>query len=137
MNLASLVTRCNDEMRCRDLTQKDVAQLAGISEATASRVLNGLGGNTSVATLQVLCDALGVCPDDAGESSLESVYLARISDLKIQLRQRDRWIRALAIAFGTLVLLIVFLFLYDVLNPNVGWFHRAAQAALSFVRTAI
>ncbi len=136
MNLTSLVTRCGEEMRRRNLTQKDVAQLAGISEATASRVLNGLGDNTSVATLQALCDALGVCPDGK-ESTVESVYLARISDLKIQLRQRDRWIRALAIAFGTLVLLIVFLFLYDVLNPNVGWFRRVAQAAMHFARGAI
>lgn len=137
MNLASLVTRCNDEMHRQNLTQKDVAQLADISEATASRVLNGLGSNTTVATLQALCDALGVCPDDMNESSLESVYLARISDLKIQLRTRDRWIRILVIMFLTLVALFLFLFLFDVLNPNVGWFRRVAQAAMHFVRGAI
>lgn len=136
MNLTSLVTRCGEEMRRRNLTQKDVAQLAGISESTASRVLNGLGENTSISTLQALCDALGVCPDGK-ESTIESVYLARIADLKAQLRQRDRWIRTLAISLGVLVLLIVFLFLYDVLNPNVGWFRRLAQSALSIFRPTI
>ena len=144
MNLTLLITRCCEEMRRRNLTQKDLAQLAGISESTASRVLNGLGENTTVATLQAVCDALGISTDEqesakesADVSAVAAVYRDRIADLKAQLHQRDRWIRAVSIAFLTLVLLIVFLFLYDVLNPNVGWFRRLAQSALSIFRPTI
>ena len=148
MNLTLLIARCGEEMRRRNLTQKDLAQLAGISESTASRVLNGLGENTTVASLQAVCDALGISTDEQGtvkepvkepadESAVAAVYRDRIADLKAQLRQRDRWIRAISIAFLTLVLLIIFLFLYDVLNPNVGWFRRLAQSALSIFRPAI
>lgn len=125
MDLTSLVSRCVEEMRRRNLTQKEVAHLAGISESTASRVLNGLGENTTVSTLQAVCDALGILPVEK-VSAVESVYLARVCDLKLQLRQRDRWIRALAAALGMLVLFLLFLFLYDALTPAVGWFRRAA-----------
>ena len=49
----------------------------------------------------------------------------------------SRWIRALAIAFGVMVLFVMLLLIIDITNPNVGWvraaFRNGASNALRFI----
>ena len=60
MDFEKLITRCIDKMSEENLTNKDVAHLAQISEATVSRVLSTRGAVASTATITAICDALGI-----------------------------------------------------------------------------
>jgi len=44
------------------LTQEDLSQLAGVTEATISRMENGKSGPTRPSTVRKLAEALGVEP---------------------------------------------------------------------------
>ena len=113
----------------RNLTNRDVARLANISEATVSRVLATRGRNASMATINAICAGLGIAeevaqydfsPNDI--TALEHVYLARIDDLKKSMEQKDRWIRGLFAICLSMVVIIVAVLAVDLLVPTVGWF---------------
>lgn len=128
MDFEKLIARCIDKMAEENLTNKDVAQLAQISEATVSRVLSTRGAVSSTATIAAICDALGVSEDVAryevieGPTKCDISNQARIDDLKAVIRNKDQWIKALFIVCLCLVAFILTLFAVDLLNPNVGWF---------------
>lgn len=44
------------------ITLKECAKRAQVSEATIHKALNSNGGQTTVATLEALCDAVGLDP---------------------------------------------------------------------------
>lgn len=135
MDFEKLITRCIDKMSEENLTNKDVAQLAQISESTVSRVLSTRGAIASTATITAICDALGIeevaqyevvsPPDKCVKCGTcikcEARNQARIDDLKAVGRNKEHWIRTLAIACAVLVIFILIFFAVDMLNPAVGW----------------
>lgn len=136
MDFADIVSRCSEAISEKNLTIKDVSHLSNISEATIYRTLSSKGQNASVATLQALCDALGVSAfHDEGNpaSSLEAVYLARIADLKQVIAAKDRWLKAMFIALAVLVGFILTILAVDLANPSVGWF-RGALGLMASIR---
>lgn len=136
MDFADIVSRCSEAISEKNLTIKDVSHLSNISEATIYRTLSSKGQNASVATLQALCDALGVSAfHDEGNpaSSLEAVYLARIADLKQVIAAKDRWLKAMFIALAVLVGFILTILAVDLANPSVGWF-RSALGLMASIR---
>ena len=128
MDFDKLIFRCIDKMEAENLTNKDVARLAQISESTVSRVLATRGAAASTASVKAICDALGVSPDvDRFEiiertATKDEIYLARIDDLKDVIQSKNRWNKALFIACLVLVAFILALFAADLLNPSIGWF---------------
>lgn len=135
MDFEKLITRCIDKMSEENLTNKDVAHLAQISEATVSRVLSTRGAFASTATITAICDALGIedvaryenvsPPDKCVKCGTcikcEARNQARIDDLKAVGQNKERWICALAIACAALVAFILVFFAVDMLSPAVGW----------------
>lgn len=135
MDFEKLITRCIDKMSEENLTNRDVAHLAQISEATVSRVLSTRGAAASTATITAICDALGIeevaryeavsPPDKCVKCGTcikcEARNQARINDLKAVGQNKERWIRALAIACAALVAFILVFFAVDMLSPAVGW----------------
>ena len=104
MDFEKLIDRCMRTIDDRNLTNRDVARLADISEATVSRVLATRGRNASMSTIIAICDGLGIeeetiqydiSPNDV--TSLEHVYLS-------------------------LIVFIVIVLAVDLLIPTVGWF---------------
>ena len=129
MDFEKLIDRCIRTIDDRNLTNRDVARLADISEATVSRVLASRGKNASMATIAAICDGLGleeepvqydVSPNDI--TAIEHVYLARIDDLKKSMAQKDRWIRGLFVICLSMVALIIIVLIIDLLVPTIGWF---------------
>lgn len=131
MNFEKLIARCIAEMDARDLTNKEVAKLANISEATVSRALNHGGQNMTVSTLGAICDALGIALDGGAytaepiQVNVAEIYEARIHDLKQSLAYKNKWIKTLAIALFAVVGFILAILAIDLANPNVGWFREA------------
>lgn len=130
MNFEELISRCRAAMEAKNMTNRDIARLANISESTVSRTLAGNGQNTSVASLSAICKALEVGDAGAYEviptgSSVEELYLARIDDLKHVIASKDKWIRNLFIACAVLMAFVLTMLAIDILNPNVGWVRAA------------
>lgn len=128
MDFETLISRCISKMDAENLTNRDVAQLAKISEATVSRTLASRGANATAATITAICDALNIVPETAQyevvERSLskDEIYEARIEDFKQRAEKEAREKRVIFFAFLVAVAFIFTLFAVDLLNPNVGWF---------------
>lgn len=128
MDFEKLIFRCIDKMEAENLTNRDVARLAQISESTVSRVLASRGATASAATIKSICDALNVSSDVSAYEIVErsvpvdEIYLARIADLKAMIQSKNRWIKALFVVCLCLTVFILVLFAIDLLNPSVGWF---------------
>lgn len=141
MDFEKLIVRCEDAMKEKNLTNKDVARMSNVSEATVSRTLTGRGQNASAATLIAICDALNVPAEAEGQeaeqlrTALERVYQARVADLKLVIANKERWVRTLFIVSLFLMAFILTVFMIDILNPNVGWFRSALGIDLRFVRS--
>ena len=132
-------------MEAENLTNKDVAQIAKISEATVSRTLASRGTNATAATITAICSALGVSDEIASYEVIapadkcarcgkcarcEARNQARIDDLKSSHDSTRGWLK-FSVAFNvSLVVIFLFLLLYDILNPNAGWFRMAVHAAM-------
>ena len=128
MDFEKLIGRCEAVMSEKNLTNRDVARMANISEATVSRTLTGRGQNASVATLIAICDALDVAaePEEPARNiALEQVYQARIDDLKLVIANKERWIRRLFVVCLALVGFVLGALLIDMLNPDIGWIRHA------------
>lgn len=131
MNFDRLIEQCIAEMTDKNLTNKEVARMAEISEATVSRALNHGGQNTTVATLSAICDALGIELDGGAytaepiQANVAEIYEARIHDLKQSLAYKNKWIKTLAVALFAVVGFILVVLAIDLANPNVGWFRDA------------
>lgn len=128
MDFENLISRCISKMDAENLTNRDVAQLAKISEATVSRTLASRGANATAATIAAICDALGIFPEPAQyevverSRSKDEIYEARIEDFKQRAEKEAREKRVIFFAFLVAVAFIFTLFAVDLLNPNVGWF---------------
>ena len=123
-----LIDRCIAIMQDKNMTNKDLAQLAQISELTVSRVLASKGSNASAATITAICDALGVGAEAAQyaggvcERTKDELYEARIDDLQRAIARKERWNKRLFVVCVCLTAFILLLFAVDILNPNIGWF---------------
>lgn len=123
-----LIDRCIAIMQDKNMTNKDLAQLAQISESTVSRVLASKGSNASAATITAICDALGVGAEAAQyaggvcERTKDELYEARIDDLQRAIARKERWNKRLFVVCVCLTAFILLLFAVDILNPNIGWF---------------
>ena len=141
MDFEKLIVRCEAAMKEKNLTNKDVARMSNVSEATVSRTFTGRGQNASAATLIAICDALNV-PAEAEEqeaeqlsAALERVYQARVADLKLVIANKERWVRTLFVVSLFLMAFILTVLMIDILDPNVGWFRSALGIDLRFTRS--
>jgi len=61
MTLSELGEKIREKRKESGLTQAQLAQKAGLSRTTLSKLENGYFGNISVATLDNILSALGLC----------------------------------------------------------------------------
>lgn len=120
------------------VTNAWVSETSGVPEQTVAKVLNGTTKNPGMATLSPIAAALGISvetgeiletekprEDDIARELLEiserkSETLVGI--YKEQLKQKNRWIIALAIAIAAMVISTFAVFAYDITHLDRGWF---------------
>ena len=110
------------------MTNRELAKLAQISEATVSRVLSTKGANASAATITAICEALGVHTEASHYEVIAHTpgncvgCAGRIDDLKATIQQKECWNKRLFIVCICLAAFVFILFAVDIFNPAVGWF---------------
>ena len=134
MNCTAIITACKDVISEKNMTNRELAKLADISESTVSRILSSGGENATVASVQAIANALDVdCDppaDPAGisQEDLERIYERRVEDLRQQVDSKEHWLRVTVFICICLIGAILLLLLVDFLSPSIGWFRRSASA---------
>lgn len=122
----------------RGISLQDVSKRSGIAASTLTRTLQGTTG-TPMATYEILVtQGLGATmyefmdeiygPVPKGAEAPTQRYTAAVrlllaeKDRRIQ--QLGKWLRRAVIYSVSITGILVGLFLYDALNPTVGWFQR-------------
>lgn len=120
------------------VTLQDVAQRSGIPLSTLKRTLQGTTG-TPMATYEILVtkglgatmhdfvdEIYGPVPQEAEAPTQRYTAAVRLllaeKDRRIQ--QLGKWLRRAVVYSVSITGILVGLFLYDALNPTVGWFRR-------------
>lgn len=129
----------------RGMTLQDVAQKSGIPLSTLKRTLQGTTG-TPMSTYEMLVtQGLGATmrdfideiyapepqPDPQTAETAEQTPVPDVTAMRLLLAEKDtrirqlgKWLRWSVIYSVSITGILVGLFLYDVLNPAVGWFQR-------------
>lgn len=121
------------------MTTRQIADASGLSRGTVERFFrNDPTQSPTMQTVNDIAEAVGYtigenAPADAPPDQLASFYEERLrimaSHYERRLKEKNHWLRVLAIACGVLVLLIIGVLLYDATHLNVGWFRQQMQDA--------
>ena len=117
----------------KSLTNQELADLSGVPVGTVNRILSNQTDNPS---FQTVCDIVvaldgsldelaGIKPEqaDADETPSGRTHLEMSLMYKQIISSKDRWLCRAFICVCVLVAFILCLFVFDVLNPHVGFFH--------------
>ena len=123
------------------LTNRQIADASGLSRGTIERFFrNDPTQSPTLQTVADIADAVGYtiegdAPDDAPPEQLAGFYKERLrvmaAHYERRLREKNQWLRVLAVACGVLILFILGVLLYDALSPSVGWFRQQMQGPVS------
>lgn len=125
--LTEMKTACN-------LSIIEISEKSGVSKSTVSRIVSGQCEGTSIQNISDVVTAMGFTmhnlfkpAHDKGDENLEfyekALDMANSCNeyLRADNEYQKRMVRWLLIACGLLVSVFVFIVLFDLLNPNVGW----------------
>lgn len=130
-----IIQRLIDKKRELNVSNGWIAEKSGIPEATVTKILNGSTKSPGTATVAPIAAVLGVSVGNDEDESVErdERYIALllenyekqterlVKNYEKQLRSKDMWIRALAIALAAVVAFIFGVVIYDISNLDMGW----------------
>lgn len=123
----------------RGISLQDVSKRSGIAASTLTRTLQGTTG-TPMATYEMLVtqglgatmhefadEIYGAVPQEAEDPTQRYTNAVRLllAEKDGRIHQLSRWLRWAVIYSVSVTGILIGLFLYDVLNPAVGWFRRS------------
>lgn len=121
------------------MTNRQIVEASGLSRGTVERFFRQDPTQTvTMLTVNAIAEAVGYtiegdAPDDAPPEQFASFYKERLrvmaAHYERRLREKNQWLRVLAVACGVLILFILGVLLYDALSPSVGWFRQQMHDA--------
>ena len=116
----------------KNLTNQELSDLSGVPVGTINRIMANQTDNPSFQTVSDIVIALDASLDElAGirpkkDSEAENAkYTPEIEAIyKQMIHSKDKWIFRLFVFSCVIVAFIVFLLIFDLLNPNIGFFRR-------------
>lgn len=113
------------------LTNEQIADLSGVPKNTVTRIFGGETVNPSFQNVADIVKALHGSLDEMAMIQVEEdAPVEHESESRLVLlyreiiRGKDKWIRTLAVALGSVMVIVMFLLVFDIMNPTVGWFQR-------------
>ena len=116
----------------KNLTNQELSDLSGVPVGTINRIMANQTDNPS---FQTVCDIVialdgsldelaGIRPKKDSEAE-NAKYTPEIEAIyKQMIHSKDKWIFRLFVFSCAIVAFIVFLLIFDLLNPNIGFFRR-------------
>ncbi len=116
----------------KNLTNQELSDLSGVPVGTINRIMANQTDNPS---FQTVCDIVialdgsldelaGIRPKKDNEAE-NAKYTPEIEAIyKQMIHSKDKWIFRLFVFSCVIVAFIVFLLIFDLLNPNIGFFRR-------------
>ena len=116
----------------KNLTNQELSDLSGVPVGTINRIMANQTDNPS---FQTVCDIVialdgsldelaGIRPKKDSEAE-NAKYTPEIEAIyKQMIHSKDKWIFRLIVFSCVIVAFIVFLLIFDLLNPNIGIFRR-------------
>ena len=116
----------------KNLTNQELSDLSGVPVGTINRIMANQTDNPS---FQTVCDIVialdgsldglaGIRPKKDSEAE-NAKYTPEIEAIyKQMIQSKDKWIFRLFVFSCVIVAFIVFLLIFDLLNPNIGFFRR-------------
>ena len=152
-----LIDEINAELERLHQTRAWLAQKCGVPESTLTKVLNRSSKNSGFDTIAPAAHVLGISTDEALKKAIDhsiektasattvpakmlvsqedkflNLFIEnhsnQVSDLKEQIRYKDRWIKALAAILVACTLAFGFIAIYDITHPGVGLIKIADSA---------
>lgn len=127
----------------QNLTYQQIADASGVSVSTVSRFFSGQPESLSMQNFAGIAAACGVSlrdlsPEPEPRPPVPAQQVDRMCrQYESTIRDKNKWLRALAAALAVLVLFILALLAVDILNPRVGWVRETLNeisAAFALVR---
>ncbi len=118
------------ELRDRDgISNTELADVSGVSEATISRIFAGKNDNPGILTLIDIAEALGVEIGIFERTSKERSNMAELMLYRRMLKEKDnlikekeKWIVRLVGLLFIFVGVIAFFLIFDLMNGSFGYF---------------
>lgn len=116
----------------KNLTNQELSDLSGVPVGTINRIMANQTDNPSFQTVYDIVIALdgsldelaGIRPKKDSEAE-NAKYTPEIEAIyKQMIHSKDKWIFRLFVFSCVIVAFIVFLLIFDLLNPNIGFFRR-------------
>lgn len=114
------------------LTAQELADLSGVSLATVNNILCGRTPAPGIDTAAALIHAIGGSLDEACDltapppqpapTACDSCKLVKL--YRERAKQKDRYLLVLFGVCSFFVAVILFVLLYDLFNPNIGYIHK-------------
>lgn len=134
------LAKLNDQIDKSGLTNKELAEAAGVSAATISRIRTG-ETNVTWEVMVSLAQTLGLSLDElAGlkpatqedvvfiSKELIASYHSRLADKDKTIGEKDdtidyhrKWLKTFFVALSVVVLFILFVLAFDLLNGGIGY----------------
>lgn len=114
----------------QNISNQELSNLSGVPIGTVNRILAGQTENPSYQTITMLMQALGADSINGAkvpkELSIATInhFDSEVAMLRDEIATRNKFIKALCFGLAALMAIFVFLFVFDITNPTVGWFQR-------------
>lgn len=141
MKTESIIDGIIQKRKETGMTNRQIVEASGLSRGTVERFFRQDPTQTvTMLTVNAIAEAVGYtiegdAPDDAPPEQLASFYKERLrvmaAHYERRLREKNQWLRVLAIACGVLMLFIFGVLIYDALSPSAGWFRQQMQGPVS------
>lgn len=141
MEVFAIIDGINAKKTAMNMTNQQIADASGVPKSTVDRVLRKDTENPTMKVILEIASAVGYdfntrsIPESA-DGSLDGPYIRHIISMyetriaaqerqyNLTTAEKNRWIKMLASIVGILVAGILFILIFDITHPEVGWFQR-------------
>lgn len=113
------------------LTDDQIANLSNVPKGTLVHILSGKTQNPGFFAVSSIVKALdGSLDEMEGIGKDEDAPVQRETESKLVLlyreviRYKNKWIKTLAVLLAAVMAVVLFLLVFDIMNPTVGWFQH-------------
>lgn len=130
----TLVERLKALKEKSGMTSFQIAEKAKVPESTVTRIFSGKTPNPTIITVIAMTKAMGgtaadIFDDNAQVNGQTAVVINDaekrhdevVSLYREIINEKTKWIRVLAIACASLVVIIAFLLVFDLMNGSIGY----------------